>query len=201
MELVVEDGGLWSITLLESGVAERLPHVHDRQANFPTFLGAQPGEELVQAGFRTVLAAEPDGPTPLQVADHDAVLMPLGDGDLIDADDPRSGVAGPAELLTHILLVQLLDGVPIEVEFLGDFLDGGFATASAHEEGEAFGVQRVVGKPIQAFALHGPAPPTRDPAQGVGKIDPLVATGEVSGSPWPLIVVGPRQAPANATKR
>ena len=33
MELVVDDPGLGSVAFLEGGVAERLPHVHDRQAD------------------------------------------------------------------------------------------------------------------------------------------------------------------------
>ena len=99
VELVVDDQGLRGVALLEGGVAERLPHVHDRQADFAAFLGAEPGEELVQARLGAVLAAEPDGPAADQVADHDAVAVPLADGDLVDADRPGGGVPGPAELL------------------------------------------------------------------------------------------------------
>ena len=158
VELVVHDRGLGSVALLEGGVAERLPHVHDRHADFAAFFRAQPGKELVQAGLGTVHAAEPDGTTTLQVADDDAVLVPLGDGDFVDADDPRGRGADPAKLLAHVLLVQLLDGVPIEEEFLGHLLDGRLATATAHEEGEPLGVERVVGQPVEAFVLHAATP-------------------------------------------
>jgi hypothetical protein len=40
--------------------------------------------------------------------------VPLGNGDLVDADDTGSRSAGPSELLPQVLLVQLLDSVPIE---------------------------------------------------------------------------------------
>src|SRR4029077_7374560 len=49
MELVVDDSSLRGVPFLEGGLAERLPHVHDRQADLAAFLGAEPGEELVQA--------------------------------------------------------------------------------------------------------------------------------------------------------
>src|SRR5262249_13732484 len=201
VELVVEDRGLRGIPLLGGGGAERLPHVHNRQTDFAAFGGAQPGEELVQALLGAVLAAEPDGPAPVQVADHDAVLVALADADLVDADHPGSGVAGPAELFAHVLLVQLLDGVPVEEEFLGHVLDGSLATAPAHEEGEPLGVQRVVGEPVPPFALHAPAPHTLDPAQGVGEVDTFVATGEVASAAGALVVGGPRNLPAGTTGR
>ncbi len=158
VELVVHDRGLGSVPLLEGGVTERLPHVHDRHADFAAFFWAQPGKELVQAGLGTVHAAKPDGTTTLQVADDDAVLVPPGDGDFVDADDPGRRGADPAKLRAHVLLVQLLDGVPIEEEFFGHLLDGRLATAAAHEEGEPLGIERVVGQPVEALVLHAATP-------------------------------------------
>jgi hypothetical protein len=103
------------VALLERGIAEGLPHVHDGHADLPAFLGAEPGEELVQARLGTVLAAEPDRSPPLQVADDDAVAVPLADGDLVDADEPWRGAPGPAELFLHVLLVEVLDRMPVQV--------------------------------------------------------------------------------------
>src|SRR5208282_3933156 len=198
VELVVQDGRPRGMPWLVGGLAKRFPHIHNRQADFSAFLGAQPGEELVQVRHGTIVAAEPDGPAPLQVADHDAVLMPLGDGDLVDANDPRSGVAGSAELCIHVLLVQFLDAVPIEVEFLGHFFDGCFPTPAPYEEGKTLGIQRIVGEPVQSFALHGATSYTMDPAQGIGEVDTLVAAGEVPGTPRSLVVEGPGHMPAGA---
>src|SRR5262249_37980697 len=136
-----------------------------------------------------------------QVADHDAVLMPLGDGDLVDTNDPRRGVAGSLELHPHVLLVQLLDGMPIEEQFLGYLLDRGFAAAPAHEEGEPLGVQGVVGEPVELFAFHATAPGARDPANLEVEIDPLVATGQVADAAGPLVVVRAESLSADATER
>ena len=157
----------------------------------PAFLGAEPGEELVQARLGAVLAAEPDGPAPLQVADHDAVAgaawpmaissMPMTRG---------AGQPGPAELLPHVLLVQLLDGVPVEVQFLGHRLDGALPAAPPDEEGEPLGVERVVGQPVQPFALHAATPAAADPADREVEVDPPVATGEVADAAGPLVVEG-----------
>src|SRR5438552_1236195 len=53
VELVVQNLGLWGVAFLEGGVAERLPHVHDGQADFAAFFRTEPGEELVETGRRT----------------------------------------------------------------------------------------------------------------------------------------------------
>jgi hypothetical protein len=47
LELIEQYGRLWGKT--PRGMAERLPQVHHRQANLPTFLGNQIGKELVHA--------------------------------------------------------------------------------------------------------------------------------------------------------
>ena len=117
--------------------------------------------------------------------------MPLADGELVDADGPRRGIASPAELLLHILLVQILDRMPVEEEFVGDFPDGRLATPPADGEGETLGVEGIVGEPFQAFGLHAVAAPAEDSAKAVSEVDPLVATGEVADAAGPLVVEGP----------
>jgi len=140
VELVVDDPGLRGVPLLEGGLAGRLPHVHHGPADLAAFRRARPGEELVQDRLGAVLSAEPDRPPPLQVADDDAVAVAPADGEPVDADDPRRGAAGPAELLPHVLLVQLLDGLPIEGELLGDGCDGALSTPPPHVESEPLGL-------------------------------------------------------------
>src|SRR5438874_2823489 len=175
--------------------------VHDGQADFAAFFRAEPGEELVQARFGAVLAPEPNGPAPFQIADHDAVLVSLGDGDLVDADHPGSGTPCPTQLFAHVLLVQLLDGIPIEVQFLGHFLEGGRAATSAHEEGEPLGVERIVGQPVQLFVLHAATPRALDPAQKKVEIDTFVPAGEIAHASSPLVVVAAIHRPADAAGR
>ena len=106
--------------------------------------------------------------------------MPWGDGDFVNADHPWVGSAGPAQLFTQVLLVQGLDGLPIEEQVLGYLLDRGLAAASAHGEIEPLGVQWVRGEPIQLFALHAAAPGARNPAGLEGEVDPFVTTGQIA---------------------
>ena len=167
----------------------------------PAFLRAEPGKELVQARLGAVLAAEPDRSPPFQIADDDAVAVPLADGDLVDADDPWSGAAGPAELFLHVLLVQLLDGMPVEVQLLGNRPDGALPAAPPHVEGEPFGVERVVRQPLQLFALHAATPRAIDPANRELEIDPPVAARDVAHAARPLVVEGARSAPADPAAR
>jgi len=80
------------------------------------------------------------GAAALKVADHDDVSMPFGDGVLVDADNPGSRSAGPANLFLRVLLVQILDSLPIKEAFLNHFLDRSSATLAVHEEGETLGL-------------------------------------------------------------
>jgi hypothetical protein len=189
MELVVDDLSLGCVAVLECRGAKGLPHIHDGDADFARFYRAQPGVERVHALLGAVFAAEPDRPTADQVADDNSVAVPLADGDLVDADGPGGGRAGAAELLPHVLLVQVFDRVPVEVQFLGHLLDGGGSAAPAHEEGKALGVQRVVGQPIEALGFHGLAAGAIDPPPPKGKVDTAVAAGEVA-HPTQAFVVG-----------
>src|SRR5262249_28675131 len=150
-----------------------------------------PGEELVHARLGAVFSAEPDRASPLQVADHDAIPVTLADGDLVDANHPRGGTAGPAELFPHGLLVQFLDGLPVEGQFLGDGLDGALSPAPTHVEGEPLGVKGIVCQPLQSLALHAAAPSAPEPANRELEVDPLVATGEIAHQPGTLVVEGP----------
>jgi hypothetical protein len=143
----------------------------------PHFSGPSQAKNSSRLASERSWPAEPDGAAPLQVADHDAVLVPLGDGDLVDADHLGSGQAGLGELLPHVLLVQPLDRVPVQEQLFGYLLDRRRAATPPHEEGEPPGVQRVVGEPVQLFALHAATPGAVDPAHREEEVDALVATG------------------------
>ena len=118
-----------------------------------------------------------------------------------DTVDPGGRIASPTELFLHVLLVQVLDGLPIEEEFLGHVLDGSLAAASTDKEGETFGVEGIVGEPFEAFGLHGSELPTQDPSQGIGGVDLLVSTGEVADTTRPLVVEGPMHQAADVADR
>ena len=188
VKLIVEDLSLRGISLLEGGVAERFPHIHHREPDFARFLRAQPGIELVHAGFGSIFAAEPNRPAAEQVADHDAVTMARTDADLVNADDFRRWLGGPTQLLRHVLLVELFDRLPIQMKFVGDRLDSAVAATPSHEVGETLRVKRIVGDPVELFGLHPTTPPAKHPPHRKRDKDPLVATRQVADQAWPLIV-------------
>src|SRR5713226_5089219 len=124
----------------------------------------------IHARFGAILPAEPDRPVPLQIADHDAVGVPLADRDLVDADRAWRWRPCSLELLLHVLLVEFLDGAPIQVQLAGDVLDRRGPTAPAHKERKALGVEGVVGEPRQLLLLHFAATPAAAP-DGAGSPD------------------------------
>ena len=104
-------------------VAKRLPHVHHRQPDTRGFPGSQRLVELRHAGLGTILAAEPDGAFADQIAHHDPVGVALADRYLVDADRFWPRQANALELLGHVLLVQRLYRLPVELEFPGHIAD------------------------------------------------------------------------------
>src|SRR5271157_597899 len=151
VELVEQDRGLRRRR--GGGVAKRLPHVHHGKADAPA-LRAKPLIKLGQAGFRAVPAAEPDRPHANQVADHDAIIVAFANRDLVDPDHTRRRSARLGELSAHVLLVQLLDGVPVQLELLGHIPDRRATTAPADLEGKSLGVARIVGQELHTLTLH-----------------------------------------------
>ena len=135
-------------------VAKRLPHVHNRQADVPGLLLAQPVVELQHAGLFAVFSPEPDRASENQIAHHDAVGVALADRNLVDADGLGSWPARVGELRVHVLLLQGLDRFPVKIEFLGNVLDGGLATAPPHVVGKALGIEGVVRQEVEPLALH-----------------------------------------------
>jgi hypothetical protein len=117
--------------------------------------GVDPGLVLVGP----VLQAKPDRPLPVQVADHDPMGVALADRELVDADAARTRCASARQLRPHVLLVQFLDRVPVQMQPGSDILDRGTATPSADVVGKPLGMERVVGQKLQTLALHGPALP------------------------------------------
>src|SRR5512142_2768613 len=201
VELVVEDAGLGRVPLLARGVAKRLPHVHDGQADSPAFPRPQPLVEEVHALLGPIRATEPDRPTADQIAHDDAVVVPLADGDLVDADHLRAGCPGPSELLAHVLHCQRLDRLPIEAEFASHIPDRRGPTAPAHVEGEPPGVEGVVRQPGQLLLLHGAAAPEVHAPDLALQVHTGVATGEVAHSTGLAVVVGSLRPPTGPAGR
>src|SRR5258708_5130937 len=91
--------------------------------------------------------------------------------------------------------------MPIEMELLGHFLDGGLSAASADEIGEAFGIQGIVGKPFQPLVLHTATLGALHSSQPQKQKHAFVATGEIADMPGSLIVIAVIGATANAANR
>ncbi len=143
-------------------------------------LFAQPVIELVHAGLRAVLSSEPDRVSAHQIAHHDAVRVPFADRDFVYTDHLRPGHACSLQLNTHVVLVQFLDCVPIQVQFRGHILDRGLAAAPADEPGEAFGIERVVGQKVETLTFHLAAAPALNAPHLDVQVNARVGIGQVA---------------------
>ena len=199
MKLVEQDGRLRRMR--GRRIAERPPHVHQRQPD-PAALGlAQPTVELIHAGLRAVLAAEPDRPAAIQIADHDAIGVPLPNRDFVDANPPRSGRTRLGQLCPQVLFLQRLDAVPVQVQLVGHVLDRGAAAAPAHVVGEALGIERAVRQKLQPLDLHRPAVSAENPPRLEFQINPVRSAGQIAHPPRPAVVPPRVHAPTHAAGR
>ena len=85
--------------------------------------------------------------------------------------------------------------------FLGNALDRHGPAAPSHEEGEAFGVERIVRKPVQGFLLHLAACLALDATNLHLQVDPSVPAGQVAHAACLAVVPGPSDLPARAACR
>ncbi len=178
MELIVKDSSLRG--MLTRSVFKGFPHVHDRKPYPFDFCGSEPLIEELQALLRTVGPPEPDGPSPLQIADDDPVAVALTDGDLVNADGLGPGIAGTAEFLPHVLLFQSVDRLAVQMQLLGDILDRGGTATLAHVIGKSLGVERIVGQEGKLLLLHLAAPSAQNTLDLQFEVDACVATREVA---------------------
>lgn len=134
------------------------------------------------------MATKPDGSSADQIADDDAVLMTLADRDFIDADDAGRWRSGQFKLPLHVLFVEIFDGVPVEVEILGDIGNSCEATTASDPSGETSGEVGIVGEPVESLAFHGVALTTVNPSNGELEID-ATATAIVVAYPANGLIV------------
>jgi hypothetical protein len=196
VELVEHDPGLGGVA--RRGIPKRLPHIHQRQLDALAPLGTEFVEELVQARLRAIGPAEPDGALAVEIAHHDPIGVPLADGDLVEANRARRGAGRPPQLLAHVLLVQLLDGLPVELELARHLADRRRPTAAPHEEAEPLCVEGVVGQPVQALLLHGVAPRAVHPAHRELEVHPRVPARQIADPAHPVVVKRPDRPTARA---
>src|SRR5487761_2409344 len=196
VELVKQDRGLRRTR--KGCIAKRLPHIHHRQPNATALLVSEPVIELRHARLRAILAAEPDRAMANQVAHHDAVGVALADRDLVDADRLGSGRARADELRLHVLLLQRLDRIPVQVQLLGNVLDRRLSAAPAHVMGKALGIEGIVGQKLQPFAFHFAAASALHAPHLDLQEDALVPTREIANASRTSVVPARMNSPATA---
>ena len=177
--------------MLTRSVFKGFPHVHERKPYPLGFRGSEPFIEELQALLRTVGSPEPDGPSPLQIADDDPVGVALTDGDLVKADALRPGIADTAEFLSHVLLFQSVDRLAVQMQLLGNILDRGGTATLANVKGKPLGVERIVGQEGKFLLLHLAAPSAQNTPDLQFEVDACVATGEVPDRAELAVVEGP----------
>jgi hypothetical protein len=138
---------------------------------------------------------------PNQVADHDAIAVALADRDLVDPDRSRTRSAGTLELAPHVLHLQRLDRVPVELELLCDIADRRLPAAAADIERKALGEVRIVRQKIQPLALHGAEMAARDAPHFKFQNNPESRARQVANLPHPPVVPTVVAPPATAANR
>jgi len=117
--------------------------------------------------------------------------MAFADRDLVDANRLRPRLARLGQLRCHVLLLQRPDRVPVELQFLGNILEGRRAAALAHVVGKPLGVEGIVGQEIELLAFHFTATPALNAADLELQIDPPVTARQISCSArTPIVPAG-----------
>jgi hypothetical protein len=94
------------------------------------------------------------------------------------------------------LFIELLDGVPMQVELLGNILDRCLAAPPTDKIGKALGVQRIVGQKLKPLALHFATKPAKNASYFKLEKYPRVAAGEIAHATDRAIVPAVMQASA-----
>jgi len=186
VELVEDDTCLWCMAR-ERGT-KGLPHIHRGELDACRLFGTQRGKEEVHVGFGAALAADPDGPPSIEVADDDAVVVPLPDGDLVHPDRARCGPAGAGDLPLHVDRVEVFDGAVVEALRLGHCRVGHLAAERAHVHGEALSEAWILGQPVEALYVHAATPRAVDAPALELDVDTEPASREVAGTAGALVV-------------
>jgi hypothetical protein len=117
--------------------------------------------------------------------------MAFADRDLVNTKDLGSRMTRTLDLLTHVLHLEGLDGLPIEKVFLGHILDRRVSAPSTNMKGEALSVEGIIGQPVKSLLLHSLAAPAGDPADIDLKVDAHTSRGEISDPAQFAVVPSP----------
>lgn len=196
VELVEQDRGLRRGR--RGGVAERLPHVHDGEADLAALLRPQFVVELRQTALRPILAAEPNGASGQQIADDNAVDVALLDRDLVDADHHWRWRAGLRQLRPHVLLLQALHRVPVQPQLARHIPHRGPAAPPSDIHCKPLRVAWIVGQEIQPLQLHAATAPAIHPSRLELQDNPVSAAAQIAHPPLPTVVPAPADLAAVA---
>ena len=198
VEFVEQNPCLWGVSRLDRRVLKRLPHVHYGQLNPFALLWSQPLVKLIHTFFGPVLTSKPYRAQTDKVTDDNPVTMSLSDRNLVNPDDPRPRGSDPAQLLVHVLLVELFDRLPVQMQFFGNVLDRRSPATATDEESKAIGVKRIVGQPRKPFAFHLATVPAQDASDLDLQVDACVAARQIPYPAQPVVVERPVPLAANA---
>ena len=126
--------------------------------------------------------------------------MALSDRHFIDADDVRRRMPGTRELFAHVDLVELLDGVPIEMHPSRHIRDRHRATQAADLHCKPQCVFRVVGQKGELFVLHA-AGRAGHAAHVKVEIDFPIAASKIARPSPPFVVTAVANLPTSAALR
>src|SRR5438876_10425632 len=130
----------------------------------------------------------PDRPTANKVTDHDPVAVAFADRNLVNPDHLRTRRAHALELSFHVLLVQRLDRVPVQRQFLRHVLDRRPSAPPPDKVGKALGIERIVREKLEPFSLHTATPATIDPPYLQFQKYPSVAARKITHPPnFPVV--------------
>lgn len=116
----------------------RVPHVHSHSFNIAFLFFAHHLKELMKR-FEGTSLGHPDDPSRFVIQDDGHILMPFLDGNLVDGKDSQTVEVGSTILFLQEGLVDLLDGLPIESQMLGDFCYGHRLAELEDISSQAFG--------------------------------------------------------------
>src|SRR5450830_1020139 len=113
----------------------------------------------------------------------------------------RFSLGSAGELGLHVLLLQRLDRIPVELQLLGNVLDRRLPTALAHVMGKALRIERVVRQEIEPLALHLAATAASHPPDLNLQKDARVAARQIANLPYTPVVPTRMNSPAAPANR
>jgi len=199
VELVVNHPRIGDV--LRDRVEERLPHIHGHQLDAAGLARPQPLKEEVEIFFAASATADPDRTATIQVADDDAVVVPLADRDLVHADNAGSGDPRSGDLLRHVDLVEVLHGAVMQSLDVSDRLVGHLPAQRSDVHRVALRIAGILRQPFHVFYKHCLAPWAVDPPAFELDVDAPTGDRQIPDAAGPFVVATPASVAAAGAGR